>query len=119
MVNPDKPILQFRTLAQPDAAVTALVHLPSGCRPLSVISWHPAGTHVSMICDSVEGNSLTVSACIVRVLDKSVQKIQLERLPPGSPRPESYVLPTAWAPNAPTLLVCRISDEGQVQVWWH
>ena len=55
-------------------------------------------------------------ACVVRVLDGAVQKIQLERLPPGSPRPVSVVLPMVWAASSPTLLVCRCIKEGQVQV---
>ena len=99
LVNPDKAIMQFRSLAgaSNSAEVTALVHLPSGCRPFSTATWNAAGTHVAVLCDSVTGGSMTVLACVVRVLDGAVQKIQLEQFPPGSPRPLSFVLPIVWA----------------------
>ena len=114
LVRPDNPSLQFRTLTA-GAPVTAVLQLPDDSRPILLPVWHPSGSHIALLYAVVTDSSMTLAACVVRMCDQAMQKLQIENLPPDSPRPHTFELPIAWAPHSPTLLVCRTRYREQQQ----
>ena len=114
LVHQDKPTLQFRSLAQPDAPVTSLLQLPDNSRPLSLPEWHPSGTHLAQLYAVVSDDSMTISACVIRLADMVMQSIQVEHVP-DTDRPNSFEVPIFWAPNSVTLLMVRSTDRDQRQ----
>ena len=98
-------------------SLTHLSHPSCSCLTTAghfAFPWHPSGTHLAQLYAVVSDDSMTISACVIRLADMVMQSVQVEHVP-DTDRPNSFEVPIFWAPNSVTLLMVRSTDRDQRQ----